>query len=41
MNILETVQYIIYKKTLRKVSKLIILTTPTVIAAIRPTINGL
>ena len=41
MTIIETVQYIIYIKTLRKVSRLTILTIPTVIAAINPTMNGL
>ena len=41
MTVMETAQYIIYKKTLRKVSRLTILTIPTVTAAINPTINGL
>ena len=41
MPVIETVQYIIYKKTLRKVSRLTMLTIPTVTAAINPTINGL
>ena len=41
MTVIETVQQIIYKKTLRKVSILIMLTIPTVTAAINPTTNGL
>ena len=41
MTIIETVQYIIYKRILRKVSRLTMLTTPTVTAAISPTRNGL
>ena len=41
MTAIETAQYIIYKKTLRKVSMLTMLTIPTVTAAINPTINGL
>ena len=41
MTVIETAQQIIYKKTLRKVSILIMLTIPTVTAAINPTINGL
>ena len=41
MTVIETAQYIIYKKTLRKVSRLTMLTIPTVTAAINPTTNGL
>ena len=41
MTVIETAQYIIYKKTFRKVSRLTMLTIPTVTAAINPTTNGL